>query len=92
MKLQLRRDPVSLQLTWADPFTFVGVSPFHGVAFYRIRGDGHILKAPWCAALFSERNGYKIPLVRLFGFRIFPLRAEELVHQAVRGEECPTYF
>lgn len=88
MKLRMFTDPLSLQVNWS-PFTFAAVSPIHGMAFYRIRGDGHILKAPWNAPLFSERNGYKLPVATFMGWRIFPLRAEELVSLLVRGDTCP---
>ncbi len=83
------RDPLSFQLVW-DAFTFAGVSPGHGTVFVRVRGDGYILKAPWCAPLFSERNGYKLAVINFLGWRVFPLRAEELVDQLVKGDECST--
>jgi hypothetical protein len=80
MRIEVKRDPWSIQATW-NPFTFASIAPGPGIAFYRCVGDGLILKAPWCEALFSERNGYRLPLFSLFGFRIFPLKAQELVRE-----------
>jgi hypothetical protein len=89
LRLQIMLDPISLQLSWS-PFTFATVSPFQGVAFFRFRGDGFQIKAPWDEPLFSERNGYRIPLINFLGWRVFPLRAEEMIGTLVRTEECST--
>lgn len=44
-------------------------APIYGIVQI---GSVHI-KAPWRKPLFSERNGYKKPFLRLFGFRFFKL-------------------
>ena len=36
-------------------------------------GAGWCLECPWNRPLFSERMGYRRPVFRLFGFRIFHL-------------------
>lgn len=47
----------------------------HGVTWFRWHGRGLAFYAPWKDALFSERHGFRRPLFRLFGFRIFRLEA-----------------
>jgi hypothetical protein len=54
--------------------------------FWRIRGDGWILKTPWMKPLFSERNGYAPAVMQWRGWRIFRLRAEEMLTLLVRTE------
>lgn len=38
-------------------------------------GRGWELKAPWMPPVFSERMGYKKPVIQLAGFRLFRLEA-----------------
>ena len=60
----------------------------HQTIFYRLRGDGWQIKAPWMPALFSERNGFKKPHRLCFGWRLFRLRAEDLVELLVRVDRA----
>lgn len=46
----------------------------HGVAFFRVFGYGLSLKSPESSPLFSERNGFNPPLIKLRGWRLFTLK------------------
>ncbi len=53
---------------------WIHISPMYGLIWVRLNGNiGWQIKAPWCPKLFSERYGYKSPVARLFGWRIFRL-------------------
>ena len=49
-----------------------------GVVWLRIFGYGLSIKAPWWPPLFSERNGFKRPLLKIGGWRLFPLWPQKL--------------
>ncbi len=44
--------------------------------FFRVFGYGLSMKPPEQEPLFSERNGYIVPVLRLGGWRVFVLKPE----------------
>jgi hypothetical protein len=52
----------------------IRINPNHGIAFTR----NWMVRAPWCKPLFSERNGFKVPVAKMLGFRLFRLDPKRL--------------
>jgi len=50
-------------------FSGCHMSREYGIAWFRVRGYGLMIKAPWNEPLFSERYGYR-KFVGLFGWRV----------------------
>lgn len=46
------------------------------LAFFRICGYGLSILPPEQRPLFSERHGYRKPLLKIGGWRVFPLKPE----------------
>lgn len=67
----------ALKLGWPTvaewPLLYATWDREYGAGWLRVFGYGLSLKAPHCRPLFSERYGYKIPWLRLAGWRLFPL-------------------
>jgi len=55
----------------------LGFWPRHGLAVVRFAGRFFSLKAPWCAALFSERMGFHRVFPLGFGWRVTVRRVGE---------------
>lgn len=56
------------------PLFYIIWSHETGSGFFRIFGYGLALKAPWWPPLFGEQHGFHKPLIRIRGWRVFPLR------------------
>jgi hypothetical protein len=64
-------------LVWFEPR-----SDYSVMGLWWFGKDGHAVAGfqiipPWCRPLFSERYGYRKPVLRAFGWRLFGPRNEK---------------